>query len=275
MLDIKDLTVSVSQGAEKKTILQEFSLHVDTGEVHVLFGPNGSGKTTLAQTILGYPGYTIDAGSIEFDGVDITNMPINERINLGLGAVFQYPPSIRGVRLNDMANLALKFKESDEVRPETAELARRLNVESFLQRDVNYGFSGGEKKRAEVLQVMLQDPKFLLLDEADSGVDVENVEIIGRLLNKFLQRDERPAKRKKSALIITHIGYLLNFIKTDRAHVLCAGQLLCSGHAKEIYETILKNGFEQCQNACLIEARQLDSTPASNDFSCAANEEEG
>jgi len=256
MLDIKNLTVSVGEGNDQRKVLKDFSLHINDGEVHVLFGPNGSGKTTLVQTLLGYPNYHVVAGSISFDGKDLAKLPINERADLGIGVVLQYPPVVRGVKLNDMANLVMKRKGETDVANETKEYARKLNVDRFLGRDVNYGFSGGEKKRAEVLQVLLQNPKFILLDEPDSGVDVENVEIIGRILNKFLQRDESPIKRRKSALIITHLGYLLNFVNTDRAHVICEGQNLCSGNSKELYAHILENGFDQCTNACLTEVRE-------------------
>ena len=258
MLNIRNLTVSVGDGksTDRKTILKDLSLQIEDGEVHVIFGPNGSGKTTLVQTLLGYPGYNIEGGKIEFNNVDITKLAINERANMGLGVVFQNPPAVRGVKLNDMANLVLKKKSADEVLPQTADWAKKLNMAAFLKRDVNVGFSGGEKKRAEVLQVLLQNPQLILLDEPDSGVDVENVEIIGRLLNKFLQRDLKPNARKKSAVIITHLGYLLNFVKTDRAHVLCDGQFLCSGDPKEIYENILKNGFDKCQNSCLFSVRE-------------------
>nr|MDO8083510.1 ABC transporter ATP-binding protein [Candidatus Sigynarchaeum springense] len=256
MLDIRNLSVSVGDGKERKQVLKELSLHVEDGEVHVIFGPNGSGKTTLVQTLLGYPGYMVESGKIEINGEDITKLPINERVARGLGVVFQYPPAVRGIKLNDMANLVLKKKDVVDILPETLDWANRLNMQSFLQRGVNLGFSGGEKKRAEVLQILLQNPSLLLLDEPDSGVDVENVEIIGRLLNKFLQRDLKPQARKKAAIIITHLGYLLNFIKSDRAHVLCDGQFLCSGDPKEIYENILKNGFDKCQNSCLFSARE-------------------
>ncbi|HME53082.1 MAG TPA: ABC transporter ATP-binding protein [Candidatus Lokiarchaeia archaeon] len=261
MLDIRNLTVAVGDNKADghKTILKDLSLNVEDGEVHVIFGPNGSGKTTLVQTLLGYPGYTIEEGTITFNGTDITTLSINERANLGLGVVFQYPPAVRGVKLNDMANLVSGHKGSDEIFDETAEYAKKLNMTEFLNRDVNHGFSGGEKKRAEVLQVLLQSPQMLLLDEPDSGVDVENVEIIGRMLNKFLQRDLKPMARKKSAIIITHLGYLLNFVKTDRAHVLCNGQFLCSGDSKEIYENILKNGFDKCENSCLYSVREEDA----------------
>ena len=256
MIDIKDLNVSVKNGKKKRMVLKDFSLHIANGEVDVLFGPNGSGKTSLVHTILGFPGYTVESGKIIFNDVDITNLPINERAQMGIGCVMQYPPAIRGITLNDMANLVLGKKKSRDISQKTSDFASKLNVTDFLTRDVNYGFSGGEKKRAEVLQAILQDPMFLVLDEPDSGVDVENVEIIGRILNRFLQRDESPHKRKKSGLIITHLGYLLNFIKTDRAHVMCEGQNLCSGASKEIYEHILEKGFDECVNACLIDVRE-------------------
>ncbi|MHA1793877.1 MAG: ABC transporter ATP-binding protein [Promethearchaeota archaeon] len=254
MLHIKDLTVAVKAGNEEKIILQDLSLHVNEGEVHVLFGPNGSGKSTLVGAILGQPHYIIKRGEILFKGQDITKMSIDERINLGIGVVFQYPPAIRGITLNDIANFILK-KNNGEIAPETKVLAAELSLTHFLERDINYGYSGGEKKRAEVMQILLQKPDFLLLDEPDSGVDVENVELLGKKLNNFFQRDERPIHRKRAGLIITHLGFILNFIDSDRAHVMCEGQLLCSGKPKEILEEILTNGFDKCARTCLLDAR--------------------
>ncbi|MHA1371302.1 MAG: ABC transporter ATP-binding protein [Promethearchaeota archaeon] len=257
MLYIENLSVSVGSGNNKKRILKDFSLHIENGEVHVLFGPNGSGKSTLVNCILGFPGYSVDGGRIIFKGKKINNLPINERIKLGIGVVFQYPPVIRGVRLNDMANLCLGQK-SDDIDQRTLKMAKELNVEKLLEREVNYGFSGGEKKRAEVLQVLLQDPDFLILDEPDSGVDVENVELLGKKLNEFFQRDKKQPFRKKSGLIITHLGYILNFIEADRAHVMCEGYNVCSGHPKEILNEIMKNGFEECGKTCLMKVKEYN-----------------
>ncbi|MHA1679797.1 MAG: ABC transporter ATP-binding protein [Promethearchaeota archaeon] len=254
MLHIEDLCVSVPSGSGKKEILKNLNLHVGKGEVHVLFGPNGSGKSTLVGAILGLPGYNVEKGTIQFKGRDVIPMGIDERVRLGLGVVFQYPPSIRGIKLNDMANLVLKQK-GNGTSDVTMKRATELNVSQFLNRDVNYGFSGGEKKRAEVLQILLQNPDFLLLDEPDSGVDVENVELLGKNLNDFLQRDELPGRRKKSGLIITHLGFILNFIDTDRAHVMCEGNLLCSGKPKEILDEIMANGFDKCARTCLLDAK--------------------
>lgn len=255
MLRIENLTISVGNERGKKVIVKDFSLHVNFGEVHVLFGPNGSGKSTITNAILGYPGYNIESGTIKFKGKDITNLPITERAKMGIGVVFQYPPSIRGITLNDMANVCLGRKAKD-IDARTRSVAQKLRAKKFLNRDVNYGFSGGEKKRAEVLQVLLQEPDFLLLDEPDSGVDVENVELIGKILNKFLQKDEPPIKRKRSGLIITHMGYILNFINTDRAHVLCEGRYLCSGETKEILDEIMRHGFDKCITTCLVDVKE-------------------
>ncbi|MBD3186782.1 ATP-binding cassette domain-containing protein [Candidatus Bathyarchaeota archaeon] len=257
MLHIENLTVSVGNGGSRKAILKDLNLHISEGEVHVLFGPNGSGKSTLVSAILGLPGYNVERGTIKFKGQDITGMSIDERVNMGIGVVFQYPPAIRGIKLNDIANLALKRK-SHEVATETRSLASRLNVDQFLQRDVNLGFSGGEKKRSEVMQIMLQDPDFLLLDEPDSGVDVENVQLLGNELSEFLQREEIPNKRRKAGLIITHLGFMLNYIDTDRAHVMCEGNLLCSGKPKEILDAILENGFDKCVKTCLVNTQEQE-----------------
>jgi Fe-S cluster assembly ATP-binding protein len=246
MLEIKDLTVDV----EGKTILKRLNLAIKKGEVHVLFGPNGCGKTTLLLTILGYPSYTVTHGSITFKGVDITDLPTNERVKLGMGVSFQHPPEIRGVRLGDMVNIA-QGKKGGVIDEQIIALGKRLNISAeFLNRDVNLGFSGGEVKRSEILQLLAQAPDFIMFDEPDSGVDVENIELIGEIMRELLDRNKLPSERKRAGLIITHSGFVMHYIKADRAHVMLNGQIACSGMPDEITKRIMESGFEKCVELC-------------------------
>ena len=246
MLEIKDLTVEV----EGKEIIRDLNLNIEEGEVHVLFGPNGCGKTTLLMTLLGFPSYKVTRGRITFKGVDITNLPTNERVKLGMGMSFQHPPEIRGVKLGDMVNIAQGRKE-EEIDEDVIALAKRLNISvDFLNRDVNLGFSGGEVKRSEILQLLAQAPDFIMFDEPDSGVDVENIELIGKIMSELLDRNKMPSKRDKSGLIITHSGSIMRHIKADRAHVMLGGRIACSGMPDEITKNVLETGFERCVELC-------------------------
>jgi len=249
MLEIKDLTVEV----EGKEIIRDFNLCIERGEVHVLFGPNGCGKTTLLMTILGIPAYKVKKGNITFNGVDITDFPTNERVKLGMGMSFQHPPEIRGVKLGDMVNIALGRKE-ELIDESVVELAKKLNISvDFLNRDVNLGFSGGEVKRSEILQLLAQAPGFIMFDEPDSGVDVENIELIGAVMSELLDRNKLPSERERSGLIITHSGFVMHYIKADRAHVMLNGRIACSGMPDEITTRIMEEGFEKCVELCGVE----------------------
>ena len=246
MLEIKDLTVKV----EGKEIIRDLHLNIEEGEVHVLFGPNGCGKTTLLMTLLGFPSYKVTRGRITFKGVDITEFPTNERVKLGMGMSFQHPPEIRGVKLGDMVNIAQGRKE-EEIDEDVIALAKRLNISiDFLNRDVNLGFSGGEVKRSEILQLLAQAPDFIMFDEPDSGVDVENIELIGKIMSELLDRNKMPSKRDKSGLIITHSGSIMRHIQADRAHVMLGGRIACSGMPDEITKNVMETGFERCVELC-------------------------
>ncbi len=240
MLDIQNLHVQVDGGE----ILTGLDLNVREGETHVLFGQNGSGKTTLLLTIMGFPRYRVTEGQILFRGKDITNLPINERASLGIGLSFQHPPTIHGVKLADLVEIAAKHGNTAF---DLEEMARMVHVPpSFFTRDVNSGFSGGEVKRTELLQLLAQNPDLILLDEPDSGVDLENIELVGETINKLLDRDKRSRERHKAGLIITHAGGILQIVKADKAHVLVDGQIACSGNPGELLHDICELGYEEC-----------------------------
>ena len=229
LLEVKDLTVEVSG----KRVLEEVNLQIAKGEVHVLFGPNGSGKSTLLMTILGFPAYKVLSGEIIFKGMEITDLPINERVNLGISVAFQNPPAIRGVKLGEVISHWIPNVE------EVDRLLERINFpRGFLKRDINLGFSGGEIKKSEVLQMLAQRGDFLMLDEPDSGVDVENLRVIGGVIDEAL--------RGRSGLIITHQGHILRFVNADVAHVLINGTIACSGKPTKILSQILREGYGWC-----------------------------
>jgi len=236
LLRIENLTVEVAG----KTIIRDLSLQVGEGEVHVLFGPNGSGKSTLIKTILGFSDYKILSGRIWWDDSDIAKLPINERVKLGIGVAFQNPPAIRGVKLRDMiSNLS-----ASNLGYEPTALATKLNFPpEFLDRELNVDFSGGESKRSEILQLLAQRPDFLFLDEPDSGVDVENLERIGKMLDVFLTG--------RTGLLITHMGHILRYVKVIRGHVIVNGTIACTGDPLKLLSHILHEGYGWCEK-CLI-----------------------
>ncbi|AIS31733.1 ABC transporter [Methanobacterium formicicum] len=251
LLEITDLAVEVSG----KEILSDVDLRIDKGETHVLLGPNGAGKSTLFMTLLGFPKYNVTRGEIIFKGEDITHLSTTERVRKGFGVSFQNPPSIRGVRLGDLLKIEHGEKDEDkELSQEMMDLVYKLKFdERFLERDVNLGFSGGEVKRSEILQLLAQSPDFIMFDEPDSGVDIENVELLAEEINILLDKDKKPGLREKSGLLITHLGYILNFVAADTAHVLMDGKIACSGSPDEIIEDIRKEGFHGCVECCQIQ----------------------
>ncbi|WP_455645304.1 Fe-S cluster assembly ATPase SufC [Methanosphaera sp.] len=241
LLEIKDLEVEV----EGKKILKGVNLNIDEGETHVLLGPNGAGKSTLFMTILGFPKYKVTNGKIFYKGQDITNLETHERIKLGLGVTFQNPPAIRGVKLKDLLKIEdekHEYKSDEELTEEVRTLGERLKLnENFLERDVNLGFSGGEVKRSELLQLLAQQPDFIMFDEPDSGVDIENVELISKEISTLLDQDNENSE--KSGLLITHLGYILRFVKATHAHVLIDGKISRTGNPEEIMNDVRTSGF--------------------------------
>jgi len=247
MLFIEDLKVQI----DDKVILEHIDLEIKPGETHILFGPNGSGKTSLLMTIMGYPQYRVVGGRIVFNDVDITSKPINERALLGIGMSYQRPPTIHGLKTRQMVKLCSGQKEAD-VRA----LASKLNFDDFLDRDVNAGFSGGEIKRSELLQLMAQNPDLMLFDEPESGVDMENIHLVGKAIATLLQKDSQPPnskskmqkkrERTKMGLIITHTGYILDYVAADKGQVLFNGRLSCISNPREILSCISQTGYEEC-----------------------------
>jgi Fe-S cluster assembly ATP-binding protein len=251
MLQIEDLQVEI----DGKTLLEHIDLEIKPGETHVLFGPNGSGKTSLVMTVMGYPQYKVTKGRILFKGVDITHLPINERAQMGIGMSYQRPPTIHGLKTRQMVQICARGQGDVE------ELASRVNFSDFLDRDINAGFSGGEIKRSELLQLMAQNPDLMLFDEPESGVDLENLAVVGKIIAFLLQKahipgDTKPAsqmkrERTKMGLIITHTGYILDYVPADKGYVLYDGVLSCSGNAREILKWISECGYQECAKCAM------------------------
>jgi len=231
VLNIKGLTVMVSG----KEILTDINLELKKGHTLALLGPNGSGKTSLLMAIMGFSDYKIVRGDIIFRNRRINDLNIDERARLGLGIMFQRPPTVRGITLEQM--IALIDKQEFDISSES----REMKLREFLSRDINLGFSGGELKRCELLQLLSLSPRLSLFDEPESGVDLENMALVGRAMNRILNKD-----KDNASLIITHTGYIFDYVTPDRACVLVGGRLHCAGEARGILETIKKHGYEWC-----------------------------
>jgi len=238
MLKIDNLHVEVGG----KEVLHGINLEIKEGETHVLLGPNGSGKSTLLMTIMGFANYTVTRGNIIFKETDITNTSANERAELGMGIMFQRPPTISGLKLGKLLQV-IADKDADRIEG----LAKSINMGDFLKRDINLGFSGGEIKRSELLQLMIQNPEFIMLDEPESGVDLENIHLIGKSIAGLLQKDQHIVNRKNSGLIITHTGYILDYLDADQGHVMINGEIRCHGNPREILREVQKRGYQECE----------------------------
>lgn len=251
MLVLEDFSVYLGD----QQILKDINLTINPGETHVLFGPNGHGKSTLLNALMGLPRYRV-AGRCWFRGRDITALPVHERARAGIGLMFQRPPTIRGLAMRDLLRICAADQDIA-----VDELAEQLKLRSFLDRDVNSGFSGGEIKRSELLQLLVQRPQLALIDEPESGVDLENIGLIGAAINRLLGKPEwnvpvPPCQLKQqprhAGLIITHTGHILNYVEADVGHVLYRGRLACTGHPREILASIQHKGYGECVR-CLTE----------------------
>jgi Fe-S cluster assembly ATP-binding protein len=239
MLEIQDLAVAV----EDKEIIHNINMTIQKGETHVLFGPNGAGKSTLLMAIMGFPKYRVTRGSISFKGKDITGLTVDERARMGIGMSFQRPPVVRGVKTREMVAAALRSRgDGDEIE----KLAKAADLHNFLERDINYGFSGGEIKRSELMQLLAQKPELTLLDEPESGVDLVNIALIGRLMNDLLEKSCPIPERHCMGLIITHTGHILDYVNARTGYVMCDGTIGCVGDPHEMLATIREKGYNEC-----------------------------
>jgi len=239
ILEIKQLSVAVGD----REILHDVNLNIKAGETHVLFGPNGSGKTTLLMGIMGSPKYRVTKGSIIFKGKDIVGLPVDERARLGIGMSLQRPPVVRGVKTRDMVAACIRGRAGDEY---IDSLAEKADLMELMDREVNYGFSGGEIKRSELLQLLAQDPDLALLDEPESGVDLVNIALIGQLINELLRKEHPLRDRRHAGLIISHTGHILDYVNARTGYVLLDGRVVCEGDPHEILETIKSKGYREC-----------------------------
>ena len=242
LLDVKDLEVSI----DKNRILKNLSLKIKKGEIHAIMGPNGSGKSTFSKVLAGHPAYLVNSGEILFKGSSLLEIEPEERAHLGLFLAFQYPIEIPGVSNADFLRLAYNGKQKFLNKPEADPLSffsilnEKLKLidmdSSFLNRNVNEGFSGGEKKRNEILQMILLDADLAILDETDSGLDIDALKMISEGINNFMDSS-------KSIILITHYQRLLNYIKPTYVHVMQDGKIIKTGSAK-LAEELEEKGYE-------------------------------
>jgi Fe-S cluster assembly ATP-binding protein len=249
-LEIKDLRVSVKTDDEDKEILKGVTLTVKDGETHAIMGPNGSGKSTLAYSIAGHPKYTITSGSVTLDGQDVLAMTVDERARAGLFLAMQYPVEVPGVSVANFLRTAKTAIDGEApklrtwVKDVNAAL-EQLNLDpTFAQRSVNEGFSGGEKKRHEIAQLELLDPKVAVLDETDSGLDIDALKIVADGVNRFR------AQEGKGVLLITHYTRILRYIEPDYVHVFVAGRVAESG-GSELAERLEAEGYDKYVRAAV------------------------
>ena len=253
-LEIKDLHVSVhtdDPSLADKEILKGVTLTIKDGETHAIMGPNGSGKSTLAYSIAGHPKYTITSGSVTLDGQDVLAMKVDERARAGLFLAMQYPVEVPGVSVSNFLRTAKTAidGESPKLRTWVKDVngaLEQLDLDvSFAQRSVNEGFSGGEKKRHEIAQLELLNPRVAVLDETDSGLDIDALKIVAEGVNRFR------AQEGKGVLLITHYTRILRYIEPDYVHVFVAGRVAESGGA-ELAEALEAEGYDKYVKAAAV-----------------------
>lgn len=239
-LEIKDLHVSI----DYKEILKGVNLTINTGEIHAIMGPNGTGKSTLSSAIMGHPSFEVTQGEVLLDGVNILELEVDERAKAGLFLAMQYPSEITGVTNADFMRSAINAKREEGQEINLMQFIKKLDKEmDFLdidqdmaQRYLNEGFSGGEKKRNEILQLMMLEPKFAILDEIDSGLDIDALKVVSKGINQMRGEDF-------GALMITHYQRLLNYITPDKVHVMYGGKVVKSG-GPELAKRLEEEGYE-------------------------------
>ncbi len=244
VLEIRDLHVTVETEAGTTPILNGITLTMRTGETHAIMGPNGSGKSTLAYTIAGHPKYTVTSGSITFDGQDVLEMSVDERARAGLFLAMQYPVEIPGVTVTNFLRTAKTALdgEAPSIRSWTKDVKEAMSNlrmdPKFAQRNVNEGFSGGEKKRHEILQLEVLKPKFAVLDETDSGLDVDALKIVSEGVNRAKEATGL------GVLLITHYTRILRYIRPDFVHVVVAGKIVEEG-GPELADRLEEEGYDR------------------------------
>ncbi len=247
-LDIKDLHVSVDTEDGPKEILKGVTLTIKDGQTHAIMGPNGSGKSTLAYSIAGHPKYTITSGTVTLDGADVLAMTVDERARAGLFLAMQYPVEVPGVSVSNFLRTAKTAIDGEAPKLRTwvkdvNSVMERLNLDaSFSQRSVNEGFSGGEKKRHEIAQLELLDPKVAVLDETDSGLDIDALKIVAEGVNRFREQEG------KGVLLITHYTRILRYIQPDFVHVFVDGRIAEEG-GPELADQLEAEGYDKYTRA--------------------------
>ncbi|MEO1406371.1 MAG: Fe-S cluster assembly ATPase SufC [Pseudomonadota bacterium] len=246
MLKLDNIHATVGEGDDARAILNGLSLEVPAGEVHAIMGPNGAGKSTLSYVLTGKDGYEVTDGSVEFEGEDLLEFEPEERASKGVFLSFQYPVEIPGVPVMTFVRTAMNAqraaREEDEISaPEfikkSREIGKQLNLTSeMLKRPLNVGFSGGEKKRLEIFQMMMMEPRFLVLDETDSGLDIDALKTVANGVNALRSPD-------RGMLVITHYQRLLDHIKPDKVHVLAEGKIVKTG-GPELALRLEKEGYD-------------------------------
>jgi Fe-S cluster assembly ATP-binding protein len=238
MLKIEDLYVEI----DGQEIVKGLDLEVGKGEIHAIMGPNGSGKSTLANVLMGHPRYEVTGGSITFQGEDVFELEPDERAKLGMFLAFQYPSEVPGVSVANFLRTAVNSMREEELNP--MEMYRLLQEKmsimqmdpKFAERYLNEGFSGGEKKRNEILQMLMLDPKLAIMDETDSGLDIDALQVVAKGVNEMKGPEF-------SAVIITHYQRILRYIEPDRVHVMLDGRLVTSG-GKELADDLEEKGYD-------------------------------
>jgi Fe-S cluster assembly ATP-binding protein len=230
MLSVQNLNVSIGE----VQILKGIDMEVPSGELHAIMGPNGSGKSTFCHAVMGNPDYE-QSGLIQIGDTDVSKLPQYERSSAGIFQSFQYPVGLPGVTLNEYVNEINPELSDDEI----LELSRKFNVEQFLSRDVNVDLSGGEKKRSELFQLAIKKPKVALLDEIDSGLDIDAIKSVSELINENRNKDT-------SYILVTHYSRILKYLNVDQVHIVVQGNVIKSG-GEELIEEVDSNGYTQYQ----------------------------
>ncbi len=251
ILEIKDLHVTVATEDGPKEILKGVTLSIKDGETHAIMGPNGSGKSTLAYSVAGHPKYTVTSGTVTLDGQDVLAMTVDQRARAGLFLAMQYPVEVPGVSVSNFLRTAKTAVdgEAPKLRHWIKDVNTTLNNldldSTFAQRSVNEGFSGGEKKRHEIAQLELLDPKVAILDETDSGLDIDALKVVSDGVNRFMEHGN------KGVLLITHYTRILRYIKPDFVHVFVDGRIAEQG-GRELADQLEETGYDKYTHASAV-----------------------